>query len=211
MKITSIQQQKKNPGRVSVFLDDKFAFGLDAKFLIDFDLYKDRELSEEEFSDIVRKDTGEKIKGRVIDLISRRPRSEKEVRDYIYQKFREGKFEIEESYLEDVVEEVILGLKKYDLINDERFAEWYVRNRKDFKPRGKSLLKQELAQKGVSKNIITQSLDYGDDVDLALAQNLAQKKLRTLDRFSEEKRKEKLTAFLQRKGFDWGVIKKVTS
>ncbi len=211
MKITSIQQQKKNPLRVSIFLDEKFAFGLDSKFLLDFGLYKDKELTEDEIAIIVRKDTGEKIKGRVVDLISRRPRSEKEVRDYIYQKFREGKFEIEDVYWGDVIEEVISDLKKYDLINDEKFAEWYVRNRKDFKPRGKSLLSQELNQKGVSKNIITQVLAYDDDVDLNLARSLTEKKLRTLDRFSEEKRKEKLIAFLQRKGFGWSIIKKIIS
>ena len=210
MKITSIQQQKKNPERVSIFLDDKFAFGLDSKFLVDFDLFKDKELGEQDIGKIVRKDLGEKIKSRVLNLIARRPRSEKEIRDYIERKFYEGKFDVEDQYRENLVESVIEPLKEYKYVDDEAFARWYVNNRVEFKPRGKRVLKVELKLKGISDDIISTVLSFEDGAELEMANRLAEKKLRTLSRLDESKQREKLIAFLQRKGFGWDVISSVT-
>lgn len=209
MRITSIRQQKKNSERVSVFLDGKYAFGLDSKFLIDFDLYKGKKLEESKIGEIVRKDMGEKIKSRVLNLIARRPRSEKEIRDYISQKFYEGKFDLEKKFQESVVYDVLNYLKHYEYIDDRAFAKWFVQNRKEFKPRGKGLLKSELMRKGISSEIISDVLDFEKSEELKMAKVIATKKLKTLSRYDKRQKEEKLTVFLQRKGFDWDIIREV--
>lgn len=208
MIITSIQQQKKNSERVSVFLDGEYAFGLDSKFLVDFDLYKGKSLDQAGVERIIRKDVGEKIKARVLNLIARRPRSEKEIRDYISQKFYEGKFDIEEEYRSDLIESVVDELKKSDYINDESFANWYVNNRIEFKPRGKGLLRSELKSKGIPIDIISEVLDFGQTEELKMAKTLASKKLKTLSRYDKKQKGEKLIDFLRRKGFSWDIIQK---
>lgn len=208
-KITSILQQKNNPERVSIFIDGKYSFGINSKLIIDFDLYKDKELTDTEIDKIVKESFGENIKNKVISLISRRPRSESEVKDYIKKKLKEDKYDIKDIDIQDVIDKIILDLKEIDLINDLEFSKWFVRNRRTFRPRGKSLLKQELLLKGISKEIINNVLLGDDNQELSLARIIAKKKIKTLERYTIEKRKEKLIAFLGRKGFSWNIIKVV--
>lgn len=205
MKITKITQQIKHQNRVNIFLNDEFAFGLDKNLLVDFDLYKDRELTQDEINQILRKDLESKIRDRVIELISRRPRSEFEACDYIKRKFKEGKYDLAENYWEPVIENVIDSLKKVGYLDDKVFSRWYIDNRKAFKPRGKMMLSGELRQKGVEKSIVDEVLGYSDDEEIEMAKRLLEKKLRV----SANPDKQKLIAFLQRKGFKWDVIKKV--
>ena len=209
MKITSIQQQRKDPNRVSIFLDGEFAFGLAGKFLVDFDLFKDRELQEKEIAEILRKDIGEKLKTRIYKLVLSRPRSEKEARDYIQKKLREGKYKVEKEYWRELMESIISALKKLELINDSEFARWFVENRKRLQPRGKYLLRMELKKKGIDEEIIKKQLDFGNEEEMELARRLTEKKFKTLSRFDEKKRRGKLITLLQRKGFGWDVISEV--
>ena len=209
MKITKITQQKKDPNRVSIFLDNKFAFGLANKFLVEFDLFKDKNIQEKEIADILREDVGEKLKTKIYKLVLSRPRSEKEVRDYVQKKFREGRYKVEKEYWSELTETIVTDLKELGLINDEEFARWFVENRKEFKPRGKRMLQMELKQKGIDDSVIQESLRLDNDDELEMAKRLVMKKEKSLMRYNDEKRKEKLNAFLQRKGFGWDTIKSV--
>lgn len=209
MQITKITQQKKDPNRVSIFLDGQFAFGLASKFLIDFDLFKGQELKKKEIAEILRKDVGEKLKGRIYKLVLSRPRSEKEIHDYIQKKLREGRYKVEKKYWQELTTSIVSGLKKLGLINDSEFARWFIDNRKEFKPRGRRLLQMELKQKGIDDSTIQKSLRLDNDDELEMAKRLVMKKEKSLMRYNEKKKKEKLIALLQRKGFGWDMIQKV--
>lgn len=209
MKITEIQQQKKRPDRVSVFIDGQFAFGLDSKFLIDFKLFKEREISETEIQELIRKDNEEGLKFQALKLISSRPRSEKEIRDYLFRKLESGKFDIAREFWDEIIDGIISDLKSIDLLNDAEYAKWHIENRMRFKPRGRNLLKIELRSKGIDGETISEVLENGQIDETELAKKLVEKKVGSLKRFDEKKRQEKMIAFLQRKGFGWDVIKKI--
>ncbi len=83
-KITGISAQKRNADRVSVFLDGEFAFGLSIK-LADA-LTVGQSLTPEEVQDLQLQDERHKALKLSFEQISRRPRAEKEVREFLGKK-----------------------------------------------------------------------------------------------------------------------------
>ena len=81
-KITKIKAQK-NKKRVNIYLDGKFAFGLDADNFLKANLKKGQELNQKQIDDLIFKNEFQKLFDRTLRLISRRPRSKKEIRDYL--------------------------------------------------------------------------------------------------------------------------------
>jgi SOS response regulatory protein OraA/RecX len=73
------------------------------------------------------------------------------------------------------------------------------------------LLFWELKQKGVKEEIIKKILkeDYNKDKEVELAKKVALKKVKVYQNLPEEEFRQKMLGFLQRRGFDWGVIKEV--
>lgn len=105
-----------------------------------------------------------------------------------------------------IIEQTIAQLSEYEYLNDNRFARLWVENRNRLKPMGKRRLQQELAEKGVSTQIIGQILseiESGDEE--TLARSLVEKKLIR----NGELNQKKMEQFLLRRGFSPGVVRKV--
>ncbi|MBU3956917.1 RecX family transcriptional regulator [Patescibacteria group bacterium] len=196
-KITRIKAQK-NKKRVNIYLDGKFAFGLDADNFLKAGLKVGQNLTQKQIDDLVFKNEFQKLLNRALRLISRRPRSEKEIHDYLRRKKSPP----------ELIEKVIKKLKQLKQVNDLEFARWWVEQRSTFRPRGKFGLKMELRQKGVNEKIIKQVIDEKVK-ELPLAQKLAQKKFKTYKNLPREERYQKMSAFLARRGFSWEIIKEV--
>lgn len=221
-EITKIKAQK-NKKRVNIYLDGKFAFPLDADNFLQAGLKVGQELTEKQVEDLIFKNEFQKLLDRVFRLISRRPRSEKEVRDYlmrrnwkletrISKKSREASNwklrESRQTAKDKIINGIIKELKKRKLVDDSAFASWWIEQRSTFRPRGKFGLTMELRQKGVDEEIIKKVIDEKVD-ELPLAKKLAQKKLKAYKNLPREERWQKLSAFLSRRGFSWPVIKQV--
>lgn len=211
-EITKIKAQK-NKKRVNIYLDGKFAFPLDADNFLKAGLKVGQELSEKQVEDLIFKNEFQKLLDKVLRLISHRPRSEKEVRDYLKKKiwklefgnwkFHKSKVDVKKK----LIDEVMRALKKQKLIDDKAFVAWWVEQRSTFRPRGKFGLTMELRQKGIDKTIIKKAIDKVDE--LSLATKLAQKKLKAYKNLTREEFYQKMTAFLSRRGFSWETIKTV--
>jgi len=196
-KITRIKAQK-NKKRVNIYLDGKFAFGLDADNFLKAGLKVGQFITQKQVDDLVFKNEFQKLLDRTLRLISRRPRSEKEICDYLKRKKSPPK----------LIDDVIKKLKQLKQIDDETFTLWWVGQRSTFRPRGKFGLTMELKQKGVDKEIIKKVIEEKVD-ELPLAKKLAQKKFKTYKNLPREERYQKMSAFLARRGFSWETIKKV--
>ena len=140
-----------------------------------------------------------------LDLVYRyltiRNRSEKEMRDYLTKK----KIDAEK------IEQVIQLLKKQKFLNDEVFARSWVVARARFRPKGKYLLKMELQQKGVAKDIIEKVLaeeDTDRPDELTQAKGIIERRMKKMQGKSRQEIYTKVGAFLARRGFGWEVIKK---
>lgn len=70
-----------------------------------------------------------------------------------------------------VINQVIVKLTDLDLLNDLKFAQWWVEQRVNASPRGNRALSAELFQKGLSRDIINQVL-LSFEAEIALAEKL---------------------------------------
>ena len=210
-QITDIKPQKKNPKRFNIYVDGRFAFAVSSETLVKEGLKIEQELSEEEIQRLIKENEFQKVYDRVLNFFSYRPRSEKELSDWFVRK----------EIGEEIQKMVIPKIKELGLLNDEEFARWWLEQRATFRPAGKRLLKLELQRKGISGDIIVKLLDcyfersekqgsyIAKDSEKESAKKIAEKKLNTLKRFSGLELKQKLSAHLVRRGFDWETVKEV--
>ena len=186
--ITNLKQGVKNPNRVNVFVDDKFSFSLDLAQIVDFRLKVGMEITKEQLKEYKKASEFGKLYQRALEWTLTRPRSEKELNDYLFKKVFEKK--LDKDYIGSIVER--LKNKKY--LDDKKFAEWYVENRFVKKGISKKRLEMELKKKGVATEIIAQVLDRRNDAEEIL-KIIAKKRAKYDD--------EKLTQYLCRQGFDY--------
>ena len=186
--ITDLKQGVKNPNRVNVFVDDKFSFSLDLAQIVDFKLKVGMEITKEQREEFKKASEFGKLYQRALEWTLTRPRSEKELNDYLFKKVFEKK--LDKDYIGSIVER--LKNKKY--LDDKKFAEWYVENRFVKKGISQKRLRMELVKKGVSTEIIEKVLCERNDEEEIL-KIIAKKRAKYDD--------EELTQYLCRQGFDY--------
>ncbi|MBR0242406.1 RecX family transcriptional regulator [Candidatus Saccharibacteria bacterium] len=189
-KITDLKQGVKNPNRVNVFVDGKFAFSLDVTQVVDFKIKVGKLITPEELLEYQKASEFGKLYQRALEWVLVRPRSEKEAYDYLYKKVYEKK--LDKNYINNILEK----LKDRKYLDDFKFAEWYVENR--FVKKGVSVrrLKMELMKKGIEKSIIEEILSASDRNDKDEILKIIAKKRAKYD-------DEKLIAYLCRQGFSF--------
>lgn len=195
MKITAIKQQVKDQSRYSIYVDDKYSFGLSESALIESGLKIGLDLTKEELEAL--KDTAKLDKGytRVLSLIARRPRSEWEIRDYLKRKDYETEF----------IEQIVERTRERGYIDDETFARSWVESRRFLKPVSRRKLSLELKQKRVSAEVIDTVLAEdraSTDEREVLRELVARKRGRYPDNL-------KLMQYLARQGYGYEDIKAV--
>jgi regulatory protein len=132
-------------------------------------------------------------------FLAQRPRSAHEVR----QRLRRAGVD------EDAADQVLRTLERHGLVDDAAFANYWVDQRRTFRPRGARLVRAELRQHGVSSAIAetsTQAIEPAAEDD---AYRAAHRRARTLATTDERTFKHRLSQFLIRRGFDWGTINTV--
>ena len=188
MQFTKITPQKFRKNFFNIYLDKKFAFSLNTNELFKSRLKIGSEISDIEAQKFIKLKKDIDLTDKLYRYIGIRPRSEKEIRDH----FKD--------------EKIVKKAKSLNLINDLDFAKWWVEQRQTFRPKGKILLKLELKQKGISDEIINEVLsNFSSDTQQILL--IAQKKLSRYKNLPILDQKQKLLAFLLRRGFEFDEAK----
>lgn len=197
MKVIKIEAQVKSRGRYSIFIDDKFAFGISELGLIDSGLRIGFELTGEELAALKDEAKNDKLYNLLLSLIMRRPRSLWELEDYLKKK----------SVDEQVTNQLISRLKEKGFVDDFDFAKRWVDNRRLLKPTSRRKLEFELRQKRVSDSLIKQVLaeDETQEADV-LKEEVARK--RRQNRYKDE---TKLMRYLAGQGYRYEDIKRALS
>jgi len=189
-RITALKVQKKNPNRVSIYLDDEFAFGVSR--IVAAWLQVGQTLSDEKIASLQQTENQEAALQKAMLLLSYRPHSEAEIR----KKLESAGFEPE------VTATAIERLRATGLVRDESFAQEWVENRGAFRPRSRKMLAYELRQKGVSEETIQQALDNtGEDDELAY--QAAIRYAHKLKAAEWDEFRRRLLSLLARKGFSY--------
>ena len=188
MEVTDLRQGVKNPNRVNVFVDGKFAFSLDMTQVVDYKLKVGQVLTEEELTECKRASEFGKLYQRALEWVLMRPRSERELNDYLYKKIYEKK--LDKNYIKTIFER----LKEKGYVDDRKFAKYWAENRFVKKGISQKRLRMELIKKGIAKEIIEEVLDGRNDEE-EIDKIIAKKRAKYDD--------EKLISYLCRQGFSY--------
>lgn len=143
----------------------------------------------------------QKAKEQALRYLNYRPRTIKEVEDYLIKKH----------YELGIVEQVINYLLDMSYLNDELFCQLWIENRLKLKPMGKKRLFQELIQKGVATSVIDITLEqyFNINTEFQLALELAKKRIKKINYQDNKNIKRKISGFLYRRGFAISTINSV--
>lgn len=194
MKITDIKQQVGRKDRYSIFVDGKYLFSLSEGELLTSRVRIGMEFTSGELEELKQIAVLDKAYMRCLDLIVRRLRSEGEVREYLKRK----------EYTPAVIDVIIVRLQQSGYIDDRRFAESWVSNRRLLRNISKRKLRLELKQKYVNEEIVNDVLAEDNTVDIDVIREVVSKK-RQQSKYQDDL---KLMQYLARQGFNYDDIKR---
>ena len=195
-KITSLKVQKRNNQRLNVYLDGDFAFGI-SRYIAAW-LHVGQELTEEKISKLLIEDAQETAFQKSIRFIGYRMRTSSEVERHLRKKG------IEHHIISQVIERLI----EKDLLNDMSFAQMWIENRNEFRPRSHRLLASELRYKGIDAEIIQDTLETTTPEE-ELAYLAAKRRVRRFEHLEWQDFNRKLSSYLARRGFSYSIIRPV--
>ncbi|MGE5681909.1 MAG: regulatory protein RecX [Bacillota bacterium] len=199
MVITSISKIKDN---VHILMDNGQKLILRYEIFLKNGFRKGDEITEKDIASLIRDNQLFYIKESAFRILGRRLHSQKELERKLMQR----------KYDKELISEVLLQLKENHYLDDEKFAREYAEEKIQKKLLGFSRIRQELMEKGVSKEIIQEVLNEKSDNDESdNALRLAEKKLNALKGRNLDKMKlnQRLYSFLASKGFNYEIIRNV--
>ncbi|MFH1640141.1 MAG: RecX family transcriptional regulator [Chloroflexota bacterium] len=193
-KITALRAEGEREKRVSVYLNGKRSLRLAPEVALKEKLAVGQELTEEKIAAMEKLNVYQHTMNAATRFLSHRPCSESELREKLRRR----------SFSDSNIEQVITRLKELGLIDDVAFAEFWRENRDSFSPRSRYLTGLELQRKGVSREItdaITSTLNDEDS-----AYRAARSRSRRLPSSDYQIFRQRLGAYLRRRGFTYDVI-----
>ncbi|NNF58504.1 MAG: recombinase RecX [Rhodothermaceae bacterium] len=200
--VTRVVQQKRDGARVSVFIDEQFAFGLALDLAVEAGLRKGMALTVKAQEALLAKEQTHRARAAALNYLSYQARTAQEVRRKLRTK----------DFADDVVEDAVAHLETYGYLDDEAYARAYARGRFAGRGYGPQRLRMELRKRGVASETIETVLDEleeAEDVG-ATAERHARKRWQALARETDpRKRMKKTIDFLVRRGFAYGLAREV--
>ena len=203
-RITSIEAQKRRPGRVNVHLDGVYAFSLEASLALSAGLRRGDPLDEAAVSALLRQEERESARARALHFLETRERSRFEVQSRL-EKY---------GYESSVVDGVVGWLADLGFVDDARFARLYC-HEKSAGGWGPTRIGAELFRKGIPREltaaVMEEDLEQGgppgcDDGDLAA---LVRRRFQRQWVGDPTGTRRRAHSFLARRGHDWERIERV--
>jgi regulatory protein len=139
----------------------------------------------------------ERARNIVLKLLERGPKSSSELAEVL------EKHEIPEV----IANQVIKRFTEVELIDDSAYAQQLVASSRRTKGLARSMVMRKLSDKGLDQEIINQvASEISDEDELAVATEVAIKRLGQLAKLAPEVRNRRLIGYLQRRGFSSGVV-----
>jgi len=195
MKITAVKQQVKRADRYSIYIDGAYSFALSETELLKQGLRNGQEITADELAVIQDDSVKDKARYQALGQLSRRMRSEWELRDYLKRK----------EYAPEIIDQTIVWLADYGYVDDKKFADAWVANRRLLKATSSRRLRQELRQKRVADECIDQALADDETDEKQVLRGLIERKQKQ----TKYQDKLKLMQYLSRQGYNYDDIKSV--
>ena len=199
--ITKISEQKRRPNRRNVYLDGKFAFGVNLNVVARFKLRVGQSLSPEDVAAIEAGELRQECFDKALGYVGSRPHSRAELHKKLMKR-EDG---------DAVVNSVLDELERLNYVNDARFAASKALGAAERKQHGRRRAFMELRKAGVKSDVAQAALDsvYDSTDTTAIARQLVEKQLPRLKKLDPQVARRRLVGMLQRRGFDYDDIKPV--
>lgn len=196
LKITSVEKNKKNKDRLSIYIDDRFSFTISEEDYLTLNLYEKTEISEETIEYIKDTLNFREARSKAVRYLSLKLRTEKEVREKL----------LNQGYDPDCTTKVIDDLKAIGYINNKLYAQKYLFDRSKLRPASKRMMKLELLSRGIEEETADEVLADWKVEDSSVAESLLKRKFGKYD-MSDKKILRKAYMFLVHRGFSRDTIK----
>ena len=193
MKITAIKAQVKQAGRYSLFVDDKYSFSLSDMALLEAKITVGQEVTEQDIKAYKQLSDDDKLYNRTLGYIAMRPRSRWEIQFYLERKKAPT----------PLIEQILNKLSIANLIDDRKFAESYVHDRRLLRPTSRRKMTMELKKKRVPEEIIREAIGHEDEDEKSALTEMVERKRRQT-KYQDD---AKLMQYLAGQGFGYSDIK----
>lgn len=137
------------------------------------------------------------IMAQTLRYISIRPRSVKEVTDYLQKKTADP----------DLIDRIIKRLQEMNYLNDKTFAKYVVHSYQGKKAKGRRFLEHLLKKHHISTTLIQKVVTLDEQQELHSARLLIQKKIPSWNTLPVNKRMQRIQSYLFRRGFSHSIIR----
>lgn len=191
-EITSIEPQKKDKNRCSIFIDGRFYCGLTLQAAVKYRLKAGMHV-EKPFLDEIQLETDKNTAlDKALTHISASMKTEKQIRDFLNKK----------GYTQPVCDYVLERMAYYGFIDDYAYCKAYISG---CSGRGKRLLEADLIKRGASRSAIDRALEEVEE-DGEGARAVAEKYLRGKERSRENL--YKAVKYLVSRGYSYDTAKR---
>lgn len=196
--ILSVRQDKKERKLYHIFADsEEPLLSVHEDILIRFRLMKGQLLTADQKEEIRTEDEQYRAYVLAIAYLGAKPRTRKQIEQYLMRKLFE----------ETNIQYALDRLEREHIVDDEEYARQFAAGRLRNSLKGRLWIKQELQQRGVSKETASEATNALDsETELIAAKSAAAKKWRSLKGETFE-RKRKLMGYLLRRGFPGDIVK----
>jgi regulatory protein len=196
MIITSVERKRRRRGRVEICVDGVSLIELARTTVTSRGLRPGRDIDAAEIDAIVAADARHTALDTAAAMLARRPHSEREIRRKLAQRKHD----------QSIIDETIERLLAMKLIDDAEFARTWAESRDRTSPRGRRMIAGELRTHGVTPEIARAATAEIDEADAAY--RVAARRVRSLAPTGDRAFAERLSGYLQRRGFGWDVVQR---
>jgi regulatory protein len=211
MRITALTSQRRHPGRANLHIDGEFHCGIASDVVYAEGLRVGDDITPDRLQRLRHADDCWRATDAALSLLAARARARQELANRLRRK----------GFDAAAVDHALERVERLGLIDDQAFAEAWVRDRLRLRPRGTRALVAELTGNGVAPAVARTAVadvmrTEGTD-DAELCRQAAEKWLRSrsergcvaADRDEQRRREGRLSAYLARRGYASAAIHEV--
>ncbi len=184
-----------NANKIHIYVDDEYRATVDSDYWYSEKYRNLKEINEEELTELLDAVSFRRAFNKSLDLLSRRPYGVKELTKKLCEKGHE----------KESAEKACERLLELHLLNDEEYARILAKDLIERKKYGIKRVKQELSVRGISREIVENTVDSLDnDAENRIILVIRKKYINKLD---DEKGRKRAIDGLMRLGYSYSEIK----
>ena len=200
-QVTRLVPQKRNPKRLNIHLDGRFAFVCTANVAAKVGLAEGVLLTDAQFAAIQQGHIRQTCMDDALRMLERRLHSRAELQRKLAMK----------KHPPDLVQTVLDELRRLGYVDDARFSQTKASSAAEHRKHGRGRAYRDLLKAGVEGETARRAVEdvYEQTDSLAIARELALKKAPYLRRLDPVAARRRLAGLLLRRGFDYEAVRPV--